>query len=405
MTLSYRVHREKIEKIIKRLDSSFYLYDLDHLKDRLHYMDSVKDQSLKLWYACKANPLSAILKIFRNLKFGVDVASLGELEQALRAGVLPQDILCTGPAKSPRYLQNLVNNEVEVVVLEGPNQAIWLNEVAKNLGKKQKVLLRVQMAWQGAGQSVLGGNDITAFGVEAKTWIDLNIHSLTHLEVIGLHIFQWGNILQLNELQVIWEKIVTEMLALAKELAIDLKILDLGGGLGIPYQHQSTEIDFKDVNAILVNLKQKYQLDTIWMELGRYAVGTCGHYFSRIVDRKSVRGQELLILEGGMNHFSRPALTGQAFPCTRLRDADDTGKVETFHVHGPLCTALDKLGIFELPTDTNVGDWLVFSQAGAYGFTEAMPFFLCHDLPAEVVLYNGDVITPRTIKKSTDWLV
>ena len=66
---------------------------------------------------------------------------------------------------------------------------------------------------------------------------------------------------------------------------------------------------------------------------------------------------------------------------------------------------MDKLGVYELPADVDYGDWLVFSQAGAYGFTEGMPFFLCHNLPAEVVSYKGDVMTPRTIKTSSDWLV
>ena len=139
------------------------------------------------------------------------------------------------------------------------------------------------------------------------------------------------------------------------------------------------------------------------MELGRFAVGTCGHYLSQVVDRKSVRGREILVLDGGINHLARPALTEESFPCELFRNSQ--AKTKEFFVHGPLCTALDRLGSFHLPEDINEGDWLVFSQAGAYGFTEAMPFFLCHNLPAEVVLYNGDIMTPRTVKSSADWLV
>ena len=76
-----------------------------------------------------------------------------------------------------------------------------------------------------------------------------------------------------------------------------------------------------------------------------------------------------------------------------------------FHLHGPLCTALDKMGVYQLPEDINVGDWLVFSQVGAYGFTESMPYFLCHNLPAEVILLDGDLSILRDVQQSSDWLV
>ena len=70
-----------------------------------------------------------------------------------------------------------------------------------------------------------------------------------------------------------------------------------------------------------------------------------------------------------------------------------------------ICTALDKLSEVKLPGDISPGDWIAFHQAGAYGFTEAMPFFLCHDLPAESIYYNGNFMTPRISKTSADWMI
>ena len=148
-------HKDKLKRVIKRLDSSFYFYDLDGLKDHLTYMHENKDDSLKLWYACKANPMSPILKIFRNLGFGLDVASQGELEQVLSSGIVPENILSTGPSKSRKYLKSMIRNEVDVIVLESLNQAYWLSEIAEELGVKPKVLLRVQLSWE-EGKSVLG---------------------------------------------------------------------------------------------------------------------------------------------------------------------------------------------------------------------------------------------------------
>lgn len=395
-------HKKRLEKVIKRLDSSFFFYDLDHLKSHLTYMDKVKSDDLKLWYACKANPLSAILKIFRNLNFGVDVASLGELDQVLSAGVESEDILSTGPAKGKEYLRSLIRNDVNVIVLESLNQAYWLDEIAQETGANPKVLLRVQLSWD-EGKSVLGGNAITPFGLDEAQWLMLDKSRVGHLDIQGCHVFQWGNILELDKIEKIWDRTASDMVNFAKKMEIPLNIIDLGGGLGIPYENDTRTLDFKDVCNVLNTIKEKYHLKTIWMELGRYAVGSSGHYMTKVVDKKVVRGKNILVLDGGINHIARPALVHQGFPCELFRESN--AKKQSFQIHGPLCTAIDMLGTFDLPEDIAEGDWLVFSQCGAYGFTEAMPFFLCHDLPAEVVFYNGDMMTPRTIKTSSDWLV
>jgi diaminopimelate decarboxylase len=394
--------KQKLEKVIKRIDSSFYFYDLDHLKSHLTYMRDIKDEDLKLWYACKANPLSAILKIFRNLDFGLDVASQGELDQVLRAGIESSEIISTGPSKARNYLESLIKNEVKVVVLESINQAYWLNEIAIKHNVRPRVLLRVQLSWDD-GKDILGGDEITPFGLDPENWKKLDMSRCDQLDFEGFHVFQWGNVLELNKLKTIWWKIIETLNELSNDMNIPMNVVDLGGGLGITYDGQPNPLDFKDVNDVLTELKNHFNLKKIWMELGRFAVGTCGHYLTQVVDRKTVRGRELLVLDGGINHIARPALTNQSFPCELFRESD--APTQEFFIHGPLCTALDKLGSFHLPSDINEGDWLVFSQAGAYGFTEAMPFFLCHNLPAEVVLYNNDIMTPRPVKSSADWMV
>ena len=125
------------------------------LKNHLGLMSSVLDEDTTLWYACKANPMSAILKVFRNLGFGIDVASTGELDQALRSGIRPENIISTGPAKSKAYLETFLENNVETIVCESINQLKTLNEVSKENKIKSKALLRVQIDW-GEGESVLG---------------------------------------------------------------------------------------------------------------------------------------------------------------------------------------------------------------------------------------------------------
>ena len=223
----------KIQGIIDRFDAPFFFYDLDRLKAHLEYMKDGLDPDIKLWYACKANPMSAIIKIMRNLDFGLDVASSGELHQVLNNGVEPENILTTGPGKSKQYLKHLVDNGIETVVLESINQALWLEEIAADCGKTIKCLLRVQLDWN-EGKSVLGGDEITPFGIGPDDWKPLNHKDLKHLHIIGFHVFQWGNILDTKMLEHIWTTTVEKTQALAKEMSIEIEVLDLGGGLGIP---------------------------------------------------------------------------------------------------------------------------------------------------------------------------
>lgn len=394
--------KQKIQSVIDRFDAPFFFYDLNALKEHLEYMAKDLDPDIKLWYACKANPMSAVIKVLRNLGFGIDVASSGELHQVLNTGVDPKHILATGPGKSKEYLTHIVKSGVKTIVLESLNQAYWLDEVASELGQKVDCLLRVQLHWD-EGKSVLGGDDITPFGISVDDWKELDKTKLTNLNLKGFHVFQWGNILDVNRLKTIWERTVEDVQALSKTLDIPVEVLDLGGGLGIPYNFTDESLDFQEVHTVLKDIKKKYGLKKIWMELGRFTVGECGYYVTKVVDKKKTRGRDLLVCEGGINHIARVALVNQAFPAKAFKDENPNKK--KFHVHGSLCTALDFLGEFEFPEDIAIGDWIVFHKAGAYGFTESMPYFLCHKLPGEVVLYGEDLMIPRPPKTSYDWMI
>ncbi len=394
--------KEKLKPVMQRFDAPFFFYDLDRLQIHLNSMAQMLDPDIKLWYACKANPMSAILKVLRNLGFGVDVASSGELHQVLNIGVEGKDILATGPGKSKKYLEHFIDNGVETIVLESLNQAYWLGELAAEKKIKINCLLRVQLEWQ-EGSSILGGNEITPFGISPDEWKQLDQTKISQLDIKGFHVFQWGNILDIGQLENIWRHTIQECQKLSESLAIKLDVLDLGGGLGIPYTQDDKPIQFKQVHDLLVRLKNEFGLNKIWMELGRFISGECGHYLTKIVDKKTSRGREILVCDGGINHIARVALVNQPFPATTfLSSTEETCK---YHVHGSLCTALDFLGAFDFPKDIKIGDWLVFHQAGAYGFTESMPYFLCHTLPGEVVNYNGDLMIPRPPKTSYDWMI
>ncbi|MCB9092454.1 MAG: PLP-dependent decarboxylase [Halobacteriovoraceae bacterium] len=384
---------QQISKIVEEENYPFYVYDLDNLKKIVEEFSSTK--SVKLWYAQKANPLSSILRTMHSLNVPIDCASLGEVEQALRNGYSASQIISTGPSKSKAYLKTLVERGVRNFVLESQNQAYWLNEVAKD---EVDVLLRIQKSnWKLSGQNVIGGNQLSQFGLEVFDWKKVNFRELKNLNILGFHIFQWGNILNRDELFSIWDEIFIDSKLWAQELGLtNFPVIDLGGGLGIPYSTHDKPLVISEILEYLESKRIENQLEEIWLELGRFLVGPVGYYANRIVDIKEVQGVRMLILEGGINHMIRGTLAKQYFPAMDLRS--DSQK-SPYRVYGPLCTSLDYLGEHHLSSQIEIGDWLVFTQCGAYGFSESMPLFLCHDLPAEFIFSEGNMEILRTRQK------
>ena len=109
-----------------------------------------------------------------------------------------------------------------------------------------------------------------------------------------------------------------------------------------------------------------------------------------------------MVLAAGINHLLRPAITEQPFPAVLLRPSEE--ELCNFETHGPLCTSMDKLGTLPLPADVDVGDHLVFGLCGAYGFTESMPFFLCHEIAAEYTFSQGEMTEVRHAEPASWYL-
>jgi len=387
-------------------ENGYFVYHLDKLKQHLAKLQ--QQNVVKLWYAVKANPLSNIIKCLDQQGFNFDVASVGELSQVLSQAISPQRILNTGPAKSKKQLSYFLQQGVNTFVVESLNQLKWLNESAASLKKQPTVLLRVQLQWQEGEKNPLGGNSLTPFGLATQEWSKIQLSDYPALNICGLHIFQWGNMLSNEKMNSLWSQMVPPLTKLAKQLQMDLKILDLGGGLGLDYsaqnEEQSQKLSWEQIIDDLAVIKADAGVEELWLELGRFAVGECGYYVTDVVDKKTNFDEQQLVLAAGINHIIRPAITEQAFPVTTLRAKAST-KTEKYHLHGPLCTSLDKLGYVPITADIAIGESLVFGYCGAYGFSESMPFFLCHNVAAEYVFSEGQLQRVRTAQTASEYLM
>jgi diaminopimelate decarboxylase len=382
-------------------ENGYFVYHLEQLKQHLASLQ--QQDVVKLWYAVKANPLSNIINILDGQDFNFDVASVGELQQVLAQDITPDRILNTGPAKSKKQLNYFLAQGVNTFVVESVNQLIWLNEGALQQNVKPTVLLRVQLQWPEGEKNPLGGNSLTPFGLSTDEWQKIQLTDFPALNICGLHIFQWGNMLCNEKMYSLWSQMVAPLMALAKQLNMELKILDLGGGLGLDYLAQSKVLSWAQIIDDLAKIKQQAQVSELWLELGRYAVGECGYYITEVVDKKTNFAEQQLVLAAGINHIIRPAITDQPFPCALLSEKQAAPTVN-YHVHGPLCTSLDKLGMLPLPKNVEVGDELIFGYCGAYGFSESMPFFLCHNVAAEYVFENAELTQVRAAQTAQEYL-
>lgn len=392
------VSPKRLHAFAEAAGGPFFVYDLDAMAVHLQRFRSA---GVRPWFACKANPLGAVLNQIEAAGMGFDCASQGELEQVLARGAPGDRILLTGPGKNEAFLRRALEARVGTFVVESFHQLELLDRLAASAEASPRVLLRLQLDWSGGEKNVLGGEGVSAFGLEPEQWAMFPFSTLEAVQPRGFHVFQWGNILEASRLEAIWSRIAEEAESLAARLPFPFEILDLGGGLGITYGDEES-LDWEAVTAAIVRINAAGSWKETWLEPGRYAVGAFGRYLTRVVDRKTVRGEHFLILEGGVNHLLRPAITNQAFPCRPLMARG--GETTRFRVHGPLCTALDHLGTFDLPDEIGIGDWLVFDQCGAYGFTESMPYFLCHQLPGEAVWQNERLTWAREPESAAGWM-
>jgi diaminopimelate decarboxylase len=429
-----------------RFGTPFYAYDLDLVAGRVHALRGALPAGVELAYAVKANPNLAVLRHLAGLGLGADVASGGELRHVIgRGGFAPSRVVFTGPGKRDEELRAAVEACVRVVTVESPRELRRLALIAESLGRVQPVLLRAAVPEAAAGERIriigdggagkfgMDGGDLRAAAAEAvaSPWLD----------PLGLHAFGASNVTDAAVLARHVEATVEAALEVAAGAGFALRLVDAGGGLGIPYADGEPALDLGALGALLAPIAERLASETsaagarILLEPGRFLVGPAGAYVARVVDRKRVGGTEVAILDGGINHVLRPALVGQEHRVRLLTgagatirsgasagagaaagepaggsgggvpgDAAHAAPGQSITVAGPLCTGLDVFAsAASMPAPVR-GDLVAVLDVGAYGATESMPFFISHALPAEVAIRGGQAWLARPRVEPDTWL-
>ncbi|HJU83305.1 MAG TPA: alanine racemase [Holophagaceae bacterium] len=357
-----------------------FVYDRATAEAGFRRLRAALPERVRLAYAVKANPHPDLLRCFAGLGASFDCASLGELQRVAELSLPPGRCFFAGPGKRAEELRLALDLGVRIQA-EGFEDLERLDALATS---ELAVNLRVHPMGVEEGSRILGGSGPSAFGVDEEAVPELitRASALQHVRIRGLHAFAASNQRSAAELLAIHARILDLAKRLQAEHPLRLEQIDLGGGLGVPYAPAESPLDVEAFGTGLGHLLEAHPWfrGELVLEPGRFLAGPCGVYLAKVIRVKESRGTRFAILEGGLNHLLRPALTGQPFPVKAVGRA---GPEQSYTLAGPLCTSLDRLGDVQLP-ELAPGDLLAFGMTGAYGFTEAMTHFLSHPVPPEV---------------------
>jgi diaminopimelate decarboxylase len=373
----------------------YFAYDRGLLTDRVRLLRDTLPGDVQLSYAVKANPMPAVVQHLSGLVDSFDVASAAEMRVALDTTVPAQRVSFAGPGKTDAELRQAVAAGV-TIEMESETEAVRVATIGELLGIRPRVAVRVNpdFAVKGSGMRLGGGPQ--QFGVDAER-VPALLKQLgdTDLEFLGFHVFAGSQNLRAESLCEAQRLTVDLVLRLADEAPAPVRYVNLGGGFGIPYLEKDQPLDLPAVAANLAELmtsrvRPRLPDARVVVELGRYIVGECGVYVTRVVDRKESRGKTFLVVDGGLHH--QLAASGNFGQVIRrnypLAVANRFGAepVETVTVVGSLCTPLDLLGDSVSLPRADVGDLIVLFQAGAYGLTASPSAFLSHPPAAEMIV-------------------
>lgn len=392
-----------IEKAIHRLKRDAqkqtplcaYIYDLPSLESHAAQMMQALPQNCELYYAVKANSEAQILAKLAPIVDGFEAASGGELAW-LKACQPEVPLLFAGPGKLLSELELAVDLGVQAIHVESLTELHRIEQICLRRDKSCRVLLRMNISLQGLAATKLAMGGATPFGFdesELALAIDI-IKRSEKIVLLGFHFHLMSHQLDRRAhlaLMALYFKTFKYWCAL---FHLDLPLLNVGGGIGIDYNHPEQLFDWRAFCADLNELIADFKLadTTIRFECGRYVTANCGYYVMQVLDIKKNHGQYFAVGHGGTHHFRTPAAQNHDHPffvCAGENSEQEQFsdfvypeiKQQTVTLVGQLCTPKDILASQQYVESLSIGDYLVFTQAGAYAWNISHQHFLLHAAP------------------------
>ncbi len=365
------------------IQTPFYYYDTELLRQTLRAINSeaAKHQGFVVHYAVKANANPGILRIIREAGLGADCVSGGEIEASVRAGFPCSKIVYAGVGKSDWEINLGLDHDIFCFNVESIPELEVINELAAARGKVARVAFRLNPnVGAHTHANITTGLAENKFGIDMRDMLKVieKAHEMAHVKVVGLHFHIGSQILDMSDFEALCNR-VNELQVELERHQMTVEHINVGGGLGIDYQHPN-RVSIPDFKAYFDTYAKKLRLrpgQTLHFELGRAVVAQCGSLITRTLYIKEGAVKKFAIVDAGFTDLIRPALY-QAYH--KIENLTSDEQPDTYDVVGPICESTD---VFAKQIDLNRtrrGDLLAIRSAGAYGEIMASQYN-CRKLP------------------------
>ena len=363
------LHCEQVplERIAKEVGTPVYIYSEATLRRHVRVFDEAFQSVPHLiCYAVKANSNVNILRRLAEWGMGFEIISGGELFRVLRAGGLPEKIIFDGPGKTTEEIRYALDSGILFINVESGAELRLIEEVARQMGKRVRVSIRANPDVDPRTHPYIStGMKKHKFGVSVAEARELyrSARNLPNFDVVGATCHIGSQITEMGPFEEALASIRSFVLELKGE-GFELKYLDFGGGLGIPYDAEEPPSPATYAAAVACATKDLGL--TIVLEPGRVIAGNAGILLTRVLLKKNQGAKKFLVVDAGMNDLIRPALYGSHHQVWPVQQNDQTEMVD---VVGPVCESADFIAKDREIAVSQHGDLLAVMSAGAYGFS------------------------------------
>lgn len=387
-----RLHCEGVDlnEVADQVGTPVYVYSTATLRRHARVIAAAfEGMDCLIAYSVKANGNLAVLKTLASEGCGADVVSGGELRRALTAGIPAQRIVFSGVGKTRDEMALGLETGIHQFNVESGAELVALSEVAESLGKVAPIALRVNPDVAAGGHANIStGKAGDKFGVP---WGDApglyeQIKSLPGVEAVGVDVHIGSQIGELAPMRAAFEKTI----GLVKELRAaghNLTRIDLGGGLGIPYQASDSPASPADYAAMIRDVTKDLGLQVV-LEPGRVIAGNAGIMMTQALYHKPAPDRTFLIIDAGMNDLMRPALYQAHHDIIPVNEPAAGAEQVEYDIVGPICESTDKFAAKRSMPSVAPGERIAFMSSGAYGAVLSSQYN-ARPLVAEV-LVDGD---------------
>lgn len=367
----------------RALQTPFYYYDTKVLRDTLDCIrhEVANYERFDVHYAMKANVNPKLLRIISESGLGADCVSGGEIRAAIKAGIPAGKIVFAGVGKADWEIELGLEYGIFCFNVESIPELEVINELAAVRGKVANVVFRINPnVGAHTHANITTGLAENKFGIsmqDMESVIDV-VQTMKNVKFIGLHFHIGSQILDLSDFTALCNR-VNELQDKLEARHIMAEHINVGGGLGIDYQHPNRQSipNFKEYFRTYAEHLKLRAYQTLHFELGRSVVGQCGSLISKVLYVKQGASKKFAILDAGMTDLIRPALY-QAYH--KMENITSEGSAETYDVVGPICESSDVFGKAVDLNSVKRGDLIALRSAGAYGEIMASGYN-CRELP------------------------